>query len=110
MDTVYKHNLCFLYPQCHVYTLQLAIYQVTDDRLCDELLSLFNRSINVTMLVSANVIPVYNHHKAKVSITHTHMHAHHGYYSSHTGVLQEALLWRDAGESAEFLFQVCVQS
>ena len=39
----------------HTHT-QLSIYQVTDDGLCDELLSLSQSGINVTMIVSDYVL------------------------------------------------------
>jgi phosphatidylserine/phosphatidylglycerophosphate/cardiolipin synthase-like enzyme len=45
-------------------SLNLAVYQVTDEGLCSELLNLHKRGINVTVLVSAIVIPEYNRLKA----------------------------------------------
>ena len=52
----------------YVHPMQLAIYQVTDKGLCDKLLTLYKSGINVTLLVSCDVIPYYNYNKTMVSI------------------------------------------
>ena len=53
----------------HTHThKQLAIYQVTDDELCDGLLQLYKRGVNVTLLVSCDIIPYYNYEKAMVEL------------------------------------------
>lgn len=56
------HKPLLHFPSC----TQLAIYQVTDPELCSKLLELFNKGVNVTILVSHNVIPPYNREKAWV--------------------------------------------
>jgi phosphatidylserine/phosphatidylglycerophosphate/cardiolipin synthase-like enzyme len=45
-------------------SLNLAIYQVTDDELCRKLLELHKGGVNVTVLVSNIVIPPFNSRKA----------------------------------------------
>jgi hypothetical protein len=46
-------------------SLNLAVYQVTDDGLCDELLSLFKRGVNVTVLVSDYIVSASDYYKAQ---------------------------------------------
>lgn len=36
--------------------MQVAIYQITDTGLCDQLLKLFNGGVNVSIIVSARIV------------------------------------------------------
>ena len=81
---------------------QLAVYEVADLGLCDKLLELHKRGINVTVMVSCHIVPSYNTKLAYVrtsnnhtslhllSLTHTHTHTH---TQIHSGVLQEPHRW-----------------
>ena len=57
--------------------MQVAIYQVTDTGICDELLSLFQNGINVTLMVSDYIVSYTDYKAAQVGVcTHTHTHTH----------------------------------
>ena len=47
--------------------IQLAVYQVTDSGLCDELLELYKKGINVTVLVSDYIVSTSDYYRAQVS-------------------------------------------
>ena len=48
------------------------MYQVTDEGLCDLLLSLFQNGRNVTLLVSDMIVSQTDYYRAQVSSTNTH--------------------------------------
>ena len=52
------------------------MYQVTDEGLCDLLLSLFQNGRNVTLLVSDMIVSRTDYYRAQVSSTHTQTHTH----------------------------------
>ena len=46
---------------------QVAIYQITDDGICKELLDLWQKGVNVTLLVSDRIVSYIDWRAAKVS-------------------------------------------
>ena len=46
---------------------QVAIYQITDDGICKELLDLWQKGINVTLLVSDRIVSYTDWRAAQVS-------------------------------------------
>ena len=46
---------------------QVAIYQITDDGICKELLDLWQKGVNVTLLVSDRIVSYNDWREAQVS-------------------------------------------
>lgn len=46
---------------------QVAIYQITDDGICKELLDLWQKGVNVTLLVSDRIVSYIDWRAAQVS-------------------------------------------
>jgi phosphatidylserine/phosphatidylglycerophosphate/cardiolipin synthase-like enzyme len=59
-----RDTIMSYFPQVQ-QSFNLAVYQVTDDGLCDELLSLYNRGVNVTVMVSDYIVSEYDYYKAQ---------------------------------------------
>lgn len=47
--------------------LQVAIYQITDEGICDELLKLWQNGVNVSLLVSDRIVSYTDWRDAQVS-------------------------------------------
>jgi phosphatidylserine/phosphatidylglycerophosphate/cardiolipin synthase-like enzyme len=47
-------------------SLMIHIYQVTDDEICDKILELFNKGVNVTMIVGSYIVSYVDYHKAQL--------------------------------------------
>lgn len=47
--------------------LQVAIYQITDEGICDELLKLWQNGVNVSLLVSDRIVSYIDWRDAQVS-------------------------------------------
>ena len=63
---------------------QLAVYEVADLGLCDKLLELHKRGINVTVMVSCHIVPGYNTKLAYVRTSNNHTSLHSLSLISHT--------------------------
>lgn len=48
-------------------SLQVHIYQITDDGICDKILDLHKNGINVTLLVGSYIVSYIDYHEAQVS-------------------------------------------
>ena len=55
------------FPSHHTTLLQVAIYQITDEGICDELLKLWQNGVNVSLLVSDRIVSYTDWRDAQVS-------------------------------------------